>query len=83
MFLFDRDVIEGAFVALLGIAVLLIVCLCISYRALDAASPRLVEQRRVVDIWLVRGFVHNGLGIYATWTSIATLLNLAMVIRYR
>lgn len=35
-----------------------------------------------MDIWLIRGLVHNGLGIYATWTSIAALLNLAMVIAY-
>nr|KAG5693439.1 hypothetical protein BaRGS_022326 [Batillaria attramentaria] len=83
LFLFDRDVIEGAFVSLLLIAVFLIVTMAVSYRTLDAASPALVDQKRTVDIWLVRVLVHNGLGIYATWTSIASLLNMAMVIRYR
>ncbi|KAK7092917.1 uncharacterized protein [Littorina saxatilis] len=83
LFVFDNDIIEAAFVSLGGIAVFLILGLVVSYRALDAASPKLVEQKRTVDIWLVRGFVHNGLGIYATWCCIATLLNLAMVIRYR
>ncbi|KAL8608055.1 hypothetical protein ACOMHN_023871 [Nucella lapillus] len=83
LFLFDRGVIEAAFVSLLGIEVFLIIALAVSYRALDAALAGLVEQRRTLDIWLVRAFVHNGLGIYATWTSIATLLNLAMVVRYR
>jgi len=82
LFLFDRDVIPGAFVALLMITVFLAAALVTSYRTLDMASPKLAEQGRTVDIWLVRGLVHNGLGIYATWCSIATLLNLAMVITY-
>ncbi|KAK7478819.1 hypothetical protein BaRGS_00029918 [Batillaria attramentaria] len=83
LFLFDRDVIEGAFVSLLLIAVFLIVTMAVSYRTLDAASPALLDQKRTVDIWFMRVLVHNGLGIYATWTSIASLLNMAMVIRYR
>ena len=28
------------------------------------------------------GIVHNGFGIYATWTTIATLLNLAIFLTY-
>ncbi|XP_076437398.1 uncharacterized protein LOC143276658 [Babylonia areolata] len=83
LFLFDRDIIEAAFVALLGIPVSLIISLALNYRTLDVAAPSLAQQRRTADIWLVRIFIHNGLAIYATWTSIATLLNMAMVIRYR
>ncbi|KAK7468158.1 hypothetical protein BaRGS_00036622 [Batillaria attramentaria] len=82
LFLFDRDYIEGAFVALFFTAFSLILALAVTYRSLDWCSSQLVEQGRSVDIWLVRGLVHNGLGIYATWTSIATLLNMAMVITY-
>lgn len=82
LFLFDRDQIEAAFAALFIIAAGMVLALAASYRALDAASPSLVEQNRMTTIWLVRAFAHNGLGIYATWTCIATLLNLAMVIRY-
>jgi hypothetical protein len=52
------------------------------FRSLDKAAPELVAQGRSKDIWWTRALVHNGLGIYATWTSIATLLNLAMVISY-
>lgn len=82
LFLFDRSHIQAAFVALLLIAVFLVLALVVTYRSLDWCSSQLVDQGRTVDVWLVRGLVHNGLGIYATWTSIATLLNLAIVITY-
>jgi len=31
------------------------------------------------DVWLVRGLVQNGIGVYDTWLSIATLINVAVV----
>ena len=31
---------------------------------------------------MLTGIVHNGLGMYATWVTIATLLNLAMILTY-
>lgn len=82
LFLFDRDQIEASFVVLFFTALSLILALVATYRSLDWCSTQLVDQGRTFDIWLVRGLVHNGLGIYATWTSIATLLNLAMLITY-
>lgn len=82
LFLFDRDEIQAAFAALFFNAAFLICGLGASYKVLDKVSYELVSQNRRFDIWLVKGFVHNGLGIYATWTSIATLLNLALIITY-
>ncbi|KAL8564704.1 hypothetical protein ACOMHN_004197 [Nucella lapillus] len=82
LFLFDRSHIEASFAALLVLSLSLIVALGASYKALEKCLSELASQCRTADIWLVRGFVQNGLGIYATWTSIATLLNLAMVITY-
>ncbi len=80
---FDRQEIEAAFVTLLLYSVLYYVTLGITYAALDKASPRLVEQKRTVEIWLTRALLHNGLAMQATWVSIATLLNMAMVMTYR
>lgn len=34
------------------------------------------------DIWLIRLLVQNGIAFYATWVTIATLLNLAIVMSY-
>jgi hypothetical protein len=35
-----------------------------------------------VDLWLTRILVHNGVAFYATWVSIAWLLNVAIVAEY-
>ncbi|XP_076437414.1 uncharacterized protein LOC143276672 [Babylonia areolata] len=82
LFLFDRDEIEASFVALLFIAIFLVAGMVVSYKSLEKFYVELLGAGRQVDIWLVRGFVHNGLGIYAAWTSIASLINLAIVITY-
>ena len=39
-------------------------------------------QKFKVDVYLARGFVLNGLVIYATWASIATLINFTVVLEY-
>ncbi|KAK3105936.1 hypothetical protein FSP39_008980 [Pinctada imbricata] len=82
IFLFDRSEIEAAFVALFFIAFTLYVCMFLSYTRLDEHKDTLIKEGRTYDIWLVRILVHNGLGTYAAWTSIATLLNLAIVMIY-
>ena len=43
----------------------------------------MIKKERKMDVWLSPVLVHNGLSIYATWCTIATLLNLAMVMTYR
>ncbi|XP_077411116.1 uncharacterized protein LOC144040625 [Vanacampus margaritifer] len=35
-----------------------------------------------VDLWLIRILLQNGVMIYTTWTTIATLINLAIVLIY-
>jgi len=32
------------------------------------------------ETWLMRGLVENGLGVYAAWLSVATLINLTIVL---
>ncbi|XP_061614412.1 uncharacterized protein si:ch211-161h7.5 isoform X2 [Phyllopteryx taeniolatus] len=41
-----------------------------------------LKKYRNVDLWLLRILVQNGVMIYATWTTIATLINLAIVLTY-
>ncbi|XP_059173978.1 uncharacterized protein LOC131954369 [Physella acuta] len=79
---FDRQEIEAACGLLIAYGFLMYGAMYISYKALDKASAQLVEQKRTVDIWLTRALVHNGLGIQATWVTIATLLNVSMVMIY-
>ena len=83
MIIWDRQILEAAFAFLFLIALTLYICLVIVYRSFDANANILIKQNRKADIWLVRMLIFNGIGIYATWTTIATLLNLAIVITYR
>lgn len=79
---FDREYIEIACSTLIAYSLLEYASLIVSYIALDRASPTLAEQGRTREIWLTRGFVHNGLAIQATWVTVATLLNICMVMTY-
>ncbi|XP_066299594.1 uncharacterized protein [Branchiostoma lanceolatum] len=55
--------------------------LYISYRRVDQNGPWLTKNAPV-DLWLIRLFVHNGLAIYATWVTIATLLGFGITLTY-
>ena len=80
---FDREIMELALALLFLITVTLYVCLFFSYRSLDRAIDILIKQDRKSDVWLTRFLVQNGLSMYATWCTIATLLNFAFVLTYR
>ncbi|XP_078720098.1 uncharacterized protein LOC144936810 isoform X2 [Lampetra fluviatilis] len=48
----------------------------------DADVQLLLKTIAPRELWLTRILAHNGLAMYATWTTIATLLNLGVVLRY-
>ncbi|XP_054762918.1 uncharacterized protein LOC129269442 [Lytechinus pictus] len=81
LFCFDRQYIPVAFGVLALIAFSAYVCLFISYRAVSRHIDQLWEHHRL-DLWLNSIFIQNGILIYATWCSIATLLNFSMVLTY-
>ncbi|XP_046345886.1 uncharacterized protein LOC124128680 [Haliotis rufescens] len=83
LLLFDRQLIELAFSFLFAIAFTLYICLWISYTSLDNNMEVLAKLNLKIEDTLVRAFVHNGLGIYAAWTTIASFLNMGFVIAYR
>ncbi|XP_078657496.1 uncharacterized protein LOC144903346 [Branchiostoma floridae x Branchiostoma belcheri] len=80
---FLNDSLErvGACMLLFLIALTLYYMLYISYRRVDQNGPWLTENAPA-DLWLIRLFVHNGLTIYATWVTIATLLSFGLVLTY-
>ncbi|KAM8945354.1 uncharacterized protein RCH25_048617 [Pelodytes ibericus] len=81
LFLWDREHLIPALIFLGAIALTNYIVLFISHRAVFTHGDWLQRQRRV-DLWLIRVFVHNGIAVYATWTTIATLLNFAVVLTY-
>ncbi|KAG8584094.1 hypothetical protein GDO81_008682 [Engystomops pustulosus] len=81
LFLWDREFLIPALVFLGAIALTNHIVLFISYRALYLHGEWFDKQRRV-DLWLIRIFVQNGIAVYATWTTIASLLNFAVALTY-
>ena len=83
LYLFGNDYPQVAF----AFIVLTVVCLYstvgIEAYHLYRCHPSLEESLLgLVDLWATRALVVNGLAIYATWVSIATLVNFAMVLEY-
>ncbi len=71
---------KPSFAVLALIVLTLYISLVISHRNIyDADVLFKVNQRY---IWLYRIFVNNGLAFYATWVTIATMLNFAIALTY-
>ncbi|XP_066451586.1 uncharacterized protein [Eleutherodactylus coqui] len=81
LLLWDREFLIPALVFLSVIAFTNYIVLFISHRALYLYEEWLYRQRRK-DLWLIRIFAQNGIAVYATWTTIASLLNFSVVLTY-
>ncbi|XP_053316218.1 uncharacterized protein LOC128483922 [Spea bombifrons] len=81
LFLWDREHLIPALVFLGAIALTNYIVLYISYVAVYTHGDCL-QRLHKVDLWLIRIFVHNGIAVYATWTTVASLLNFAVVLTY-
>lgn len=82
LMLWDRFLPLYALIDLALIVFTLYICMLLSHRQLDRIAHYLISAGSTKDIWLIRILVHNGLAVYATWTTIATLLNLTIVLIY-
>jgi len=83
LFSFDRKVLELALVCLFAIAFSLWLLVGISLWALHRHRGQMQKEFHWVWTSAIRVALQNGVAMYATWTSIATLLNLAHVMVYR
>lgn len=82
IFTFDREMMEVAMVALFLITFSIYICGVLVCRYLSRAGAALEAAGNVKDIWMTRLFVLNGLAFYGTWCTIASLLNLGIVLQY-
>ncbi|XP_075994137.1 uncharacterized protein LOC142988768 [Genypterus blacodes] len=68
--------------------VFLILVICTNYAMIAFTCHGLhiygpwLEKYHKAELWLIRVLVQNGVTIYATWTTIATLINLTIVLTY-
>ncbi|CAH1243963.1 Hypp7175 [Branchiostoma lanceolatum] len=81
LFVFDAESLIASVVVVAFVPFTLYICLFASYRQVDKRGVWLTENLPW-DLWLTRAFVHNGLAIYATWTTIATILGLGIALIY-
>ncbi|CAK8688929.1 unnamed protein product [Clavelina lepadiformis] len=82
LFAFDNEILELSFVILILAAGSVYVALGASCKVVRQNVLHLEANCKVM-LWLVRIFLQNGLGLPATWLTIATLLNLADVMIYQ
>ncbi|XP_054479364.1 uncharacterized protein LOC129111094 [Anoplopoma fimbria] len=81
LFLWDRKSMAGALVFLILITLTNYVMIFFSCHGLHNYGAWLNKYHKV-DLWLHRVLVQNGIAIYATWTTIASLVNLAIVLNH-
>lgn len=80
--LWDRQWIELALLDIIFAPFTLYICLVLSFKYLYDNIEVLQHRGAGKEVWLVRCLVQNGLAFFATWVSIATLLNFAIVLTY-
>jgi len=82
IFMFDTENLEAALGVLMFTTLSLYFCIGATMRGLSQHSYELIKQGKRLHVILQIVIVQNGLAIYAAWVSIATLLNLGMVLTY-
>ncbi|KAA0704748.1 hypothetical protein E1301_Tti000937 [Triplophysa tibetana] len=81
LFLWDSEVMIAAVIFLALIAFTNYLTIFLSCHALKEYGAWLNKYHKV-DLWCIRILVQNGIATYATWTTIATLLNFTIVLNY-
>ncbi|KAG8571378.1 hypothetical protein GDO81_011620 [Engystomops pustulosus] len=81
LFLWDRELLIFANIFLALIPITIFLMLHMSYRNCYRHANWMSQNQRF-DLWCIRILVHNGLATYATWTSIATIVNFGLVLKY-
>jgi len=81
LFLFDRQYLPAAVVVSAFLPTTLCIILFMNHRLVDQHGYDLRQYKRA-DLVAIRAIIQNGLAFYATWVTIATLLNLAIVLSY-
>ena len=81
LLIWDREYMEIALVFVDLMSCTLYICLVVSLRRLNdyGAEMMAVGMRR--EIWMIRVFVQNGLGLFASWGSVAAMFNFAVVLK--
>ncbi|XP_064643549.1 uncharacterized protein LOC135497649 [Lineus longissimus] len=83
LILWDRFMVEWSLLVIVFIPITLYIMILLTVRALNAGQASLANEGMGREIWFNRFFVQNAFGIYAAWTTIASLINFAVVMAYK
>lgn len=83
LFAWDRMKIAVALPLIALTPFTLYICLFSSFKTLYDNLDFLQRNRLNVDVWLIRFLIQNGIAFYAAWVTVATLLNVAIVLTYK
>ena len=83
LLIWDREYMEVALVFINLMTCNLYICLVVSLRRLNEVGTAMAKENLHAHIWLVRILVHNGLAMFATWGTVATMFNFAVVLTHR
>ncbi|TRY91978.1 hypothetical protein DNTS_014577 [Danionella cerebrum] len=81
LLLWDREVMIAALVFLALIAFTNYLLIIFSCHGLKQHGAWLNKYHKA-DLWCIRILVQNGIAVYTTWTTIATLINFTIVLSY-
>lgn len=82
VYAFTNEQMAVAFVLLLLLSLTLYATIGVSVVVFYYRVEHLKRQKQKVDLVLTTILLHNGLAVYATWTSVATLLNMGIIMQY-
>lgn len=82
LILWDREEMETALVVITLMAVTSYISIGLQMRSVQKNARDLIRQGLRRYVYLAIGLVINGIGLYAAWLTIATLLNLGIVLCY-
>lgn len=82
LILWDREEMIAALPIIALIPFSLYCCTAVSCIAVHKCQPVLNKHNLMKEAWLIRFLVQNALAFYATWVTIATILNFSVVLVY-
>ena len=80
--IWDREYMIAALIVIVITPFTLYCCLFISFRRLYKSLAYLTKNSAVKEIWFIRLLIQNGMAFYAAWVTVASLINLIVVLVY-
>lgn len=80
--IWDREYMIAALCVIVITPFTLYICLAISWRRLYQNIEFLSKNGATKEIWFIRFFIQNGMAFYAAWVTVASLINLVIVLVY-